>query len=1418
MGKGKAGYHIKGNYRQTSSAARNPFSDLNNFNGRTSEMRFLQQQDQQGIAEVLDPSIISDAICAREIDKYVRVSLEGEYTWTSKPEIPSSAEIAFDEEEDDDDDDENAVTIPCNKLVDPWVSREEYLEAQYRLLREDAVSPLRDVVSEMKEEPYIEEKHSQENAAIYERVYILGFVFATKGIAARIQFSLRRVGKQVLWKQSRRLLQGSLVALTPASDMFKTICRVGVIAARPLSAVQQEPPEVDIFFARPDEIEIDPHQEWVMVESRIGYFESARWTLQALQRLSHEKFPLVEHFVNVQTQVQPPKYVLSSPKKNLSNVFENTDAKQEATQYSDIDVLKEWPFHAPSALDASQLSALHRVLSKRLAIVQGPPGTGKTHVSVVALKTLQVNMTTNEPPIIVSAHTNHALDQILRHIAVFEPDFIRLGGMTLDEEVIKPRTLLEVRKAVKLENFRPPVSFLKAKNLIRQMCELLKPLTAGEEPLPGALFAGFGIITANQCDSLTRGAQEWHCVNNAGLPSGDMAMWLSPKNLEPAKRTFKPVDFGVQIEEADLDVEEIQEIEAEQKASAEDEIEALKGPRVVFKEPWTGRVVKILNETKIQEYLKEEDLWNIPDIYRGTVYKYLRNEYIHKVTAKFRGLAAQYAEAVRDIKISRWQTDARYLSQARIIGCTTTGLSKYRALLHGLRPKIVMIEEAAETLEAYVTAACFDSLEHLILVGDHQQLRPSCSVKELEGHPFNLAVSLFERLVCNNVEFSQLLKQRRMRPEMRQALAPIYSNLIDHPCVFNREAIPGMGGVNSYFFSHVWHEDSDDHQSKVNIEEAKMIVAFFNYLVENGMKIKDITILTFYNGQRKFIVHLLRKHSSLQGETFNVRTVDSYQGEENGVVILSLARSNRSRNIGFLSIVNRVCVAMSRAQRGFYIFGNAKMLSHASKIWWQIVQIMAKKPRRVGYHLPLTCQNHGKRTYVDRHEDFEGSNGGCSQRCFEELPCGHVCQLSCHPMNHDLVNCHAPCNKQLECGHSCREYCYIPCQCTCDSSRRPTPLSGPLARPQRPQLFTGDTGESVGAYREYATGGHVESDDRLAELIEIEEYLRQLRLEEMEENISRVGARTPSPEGDGLLRIEETDGIYTSKTMTSGGRTRWKHEGLFRTEPVKQRAAEDGSPKKNMSTTKSKTIPLNPKVAPFESKIMEPLEPIREPIREPLVPKVSESSDLSDLSFFSKGSIRKENMKPTTIATGTSKPAAKPLFSDSAFRGLQPTLQSQKARILQPIEEFMSPYEKGYQSSVAEDENDEGEEKDKANASDGEKSVIYRFTDKGPTTTTNVENAISENTDPKTGNIKAKAKAEVDTDAAAEAEARLWDFIEGQKKPQSDHTMTTEDDDDTVEKKKKNNQKKQKQLKGEEARPRAEVIWNEGEGDLLGML
>ncbi len=61
------------------------------------------------------------------------------------------------------------------------------------------------------------------------------------------------------------------------------------------------------------------------------------------------------------------------------------------------------------------------------------------------------------------------------------------------------------------------------------------------------------------------------------------------------------------------------------------------------------------------------------------------------------------------------------------------------------------------------------------------------------------------------------------------------------------------------------------------------------------------------------------------------------QGEENDIVILSLVRSRPDGKIGFLSNTNRVCVALSRAKHGFYLFGNAHALTKGSPLWTNVV-------------------------------------------------------------------------------------------------------------------------------------------------------------------------------------------------------------------------------------------------------------------------------------------------------------------------------------------------------------------------------------------------------------------------------------------------------------------------------------------------
>ncbi|RAQ72394.1 DEAD box helicase involved in nonsense mediated decay [Aspergillus flavus] len=989
--------------------------------------------------------------------------------WLLNPEIPSPDEIMGTGSETE------FVDLLPNRIVGPWSSKNEYLKAHYELLREDAVAPLRDAVAYFREDPDIQDMNI---VSIYEKVHIVGITFAQQGVATRIQFSTIRSGKNIVWEYSKRLRTGTIVALSPSDDSFRNKCVVAVVAARPLNGVKQHPPEIDIYFARSIDADFDPHQEWVMVEARDGYFESMRHTMTALQKMSRERFPLAEQICLLHPNTDTPEYVKAGP------VMDIQSAICPSGEEGKINILESWPRYPTGDLDATQWRALEQMLTKSLAVIQGPPGTGKTFVSVIALRILLSNMNPGDPPIIVASQTNHALDQLLRHISRFERDYIRLGGRSSDPEIRK-RTLFEVRQNEPSAAIQGSVlgqAQRRYNKYHHTIADLLQNFSAENDDvlLPPELFAKYGLLTATQCDLLAKGAKGWIRPNDEE-DDNPLLAWLG-EHVVPFEVHYSTETFGFEEDEIDLEYEQLKELEAEQGNEEEDR-ELLKGPFICLRERFCGQSTSAAEEAS-RKYLKEPDLWKVPVKARGGVYNTLRKLLKDKIRSKFQSLVTLNTNNCKDLRIGKWERDNHLLQDAKLIGMTTTGLSKYRALISSLKPKVVLIEEAAEAIEAPIAAACFDSLQHMILVGDHQQLRGSCSVQDLQGEPFFLDISMFERLVNNGIQYETLRRQRRMAPEIRRLLEPLYGELHDHPSVLERPRVPGMGDFRSYFFSHNWPESNDSLSSKYNEKEAEMIVGFFMHLVLNGVAVKDITVLTFYNGQRKKLLKLFKGNSYLQGQYVNVVTVDSFQGEENEIVILSLVRSGRP-TIGFLSIENRVCVALSRARTGFYMFGDSTALADADSLWWQVVTLMGGKnpKRRLGFYLPLTCTKHENVIYKKDPSEWDTAYGGC------DLPLLTVWASS---FSHDQVKCTEVCDRQMRCGHKCDKPCYEihTCFCGCPLNFAVECKSEAMGalRSKLDGCILEEDSHSLAAIRSYqafANGGSKEQDQRLLRMAEL---------------------------------------------------------------------------------------------------------------------------------------------------------------------------------------------------------------------------------------------------------------------------------------------------------------------------------------------
>lgn len=293
--------------------------------------------------------------------------------------------------------------------------------------------------------------------------------------------------------------------------------------------------------------------------------------------------------------------------------------------------------------------------------------------------------------------------------------------------------------------------------LISKMVELLRILS--QELLTPEDLSAYGVITPDQEESFFSSREGWVTFKDDEQNSGVMADWLGDY-FEPI---LVPGNMYDEYEEGEIEYERIKEIEAEfQSGGANNDFDdTLRGSWLPMSRQFCVRQPIGVSDDDLRQALKASNVWDLGEHLRAAMYHHLKAKVLEKIRHSLGGMIREYQGHVTQTKIARLEKYAHIAGSCKLVGLTTTGLSKYRSLLAALKPKVLLIEEAAETLEGLVTAGCMPTVEHLILVGDHKQLRGHCSVRELAGDPFFLEISMFERLVSNKIPFVTLRTQRR---------------------------------------------------------------------------------------------------------------------------------------------------------------------------------------------------------------------------------------------------------------------------------------------------------------------------------------------------------------------------------------------------------------------------------------------------------------------------------------------------------------------------------------------------------------------------------------------------------------------------------------------------------------------------------
>lgn len=143
------------------------------------------------------------------------------------------------------------------------------------------------------------------------------------------------------------------------------------------------------------------------------------------------------------------------------------------------------------------------------------------------------------------------------------------------------------------------------------------------------------------------------------------------------------------------------------------------------------------------------------------------------------------------------------METADVIGVVASGLAKRISVLKHVNAKVVICEESGEVLEARMLSALIPSVQHLIQIGDHLQLRPqinnfSLPFESQQGRLYQLDRSQFERLSvgehCQHpFPISHFNIQCRMRPQISALIqSTLYEQLVDHDDIKDLPDVVGM--------------------------------------------------------------------------------------------------------------------------------------------------------------------------------------------------------------------------------------------------------------------------------------------------------------------------------------------------------------------------------------------------------------------------------------------------------------------------------------------------------------------------------------------------------------------------------------------------------------------------------------------------
>ncbi|RHY31203.1 hypothetical protein DYB32_003680 [Aphanomyces invadans] len=302
--------------------------------------------------------------------------------------------------------------------------------------------------------------------------------------------------------------------------------------------------------------------------------------------------------------------------------------------------------------------------------------------------------------------------------------------------------------------------------------------------------------------------------------------------------------------------------------------------------------------------------------------------------ATFHAVRQERKALRKEIRVREEKVVSEIIEHSDVVFATNAGAAT--KLLRNVVFDVVVIDEAAQALEA----SCWIPLllgKRCVLAGDHHQLPPT--IQSEQAARKGLGLTLFDRVT--QMEHSKgvvrmLSTQYRMHHDISSwSSKAMYANQLASCDSVATRKLSDLAHVNiesdaldaTLLLVDTAGCGLDEERwtraCRSNQGEALVVVQHVKALLATGLRPSEVAVITPYNGQ----VGVLKRLLHPDHPTVEIRSVDGFQGCEKEAVVMSLVRSNATKQVGFLADDRRMNVAITRAKRHVALICDTDTLS-----------------------------------------------------------------------------------------------------------------------------------------------------------------------------------------------------------------------------------------------------------------------------------------------------------------------------------------------------------------------------------------------------------------------------------------------------------------------------------------------------------